>query len=146
MILLRILPSRELNFANDYSSAKTAGFTLSGARILMDGDIITALPVSDNTIADTISLDMVLSNDCSILAISSGNKKHHIDFIGNIGETGGSRGLTKTGGGYLYLRGDNTYSGKTRLESGTIYFYSIGNIGEGASSLGAPTGQHQWGN
>lgn len=46
--------------------------------------------------------------------------------------------VTKSGGGTLALGAANTYSGKTTLNAGTLSFNTIGNVGGGASSLGAP--------
>ena len=51
--------------------------------------------------------------------------------------TGG--GLTKAGSAVLTLTGANTYTGKTTVTAGGITYNSIGNVGAGASALGAPT-------
>ena len=40
--------------------------------------------------------------------------------LGAIGETGGNRGLTKSGSGNLTLSGANTYSGLTTINAGTL--------------------------
>ena len=40
--------------------------------------------------------------------------------LGAVGETGGSRGLTKAGPGTLVLTGTNTYTGTTTVTSGTL--------------------------
>ena len=51
----------------------------------------------------------------------------------------GSQGLSKSQSSVLTLTGANTYAGTTEVTAGTLVFDSIGNIGGGASSLGAPT-------
>ena len=51
--------------------------------------------------------------------------------------TGG--GFTKAGTGVLILNGANTYTGKTVVSAGGLTFNTIGNVGAGASALGAPT-------
>ena len=50
----------------------------------------------------------------------------------------GSGSLTKAQTNVLTLTGANTYSGTTEILSGTLSFTSIGNVGGGASALGAP--------
>jgi len=122
-----------INLVNDNSAGKTSAFSLSGTRLTLGGNITTT--GSSATIIDTIALDMILDADRTVTA----NSKHDLKITGDISETGGSQALTKTGGGALYLQGDNTYSGKTTISGGEVYFYSLKNIGEGASSLGAPT-------
>ena len=61
------------------------------------------------------------------------------------GVISGSYGLTKDGLGHIYLTNTaNTYTGKTTIAQttssvGAIFFQTIGNVGGGASTLGAPT-------
>ena len=50
-------------------------------------------------------------------------------------ETNGSKGITKTGPGILYLRGTNNYSGATTNLQGDIEVDSVGTIGNGAGTL-----------
>jgi fibronectin-binding autotransporter adhesin len=122
-----------INLFNDGSAGKTAAFTLSGNTLTLGGNISTT--GSSSTIADEINLNMVLSTNRTITA----NSLHDLTVNGIISESGGSQGLKKEGGGKLFLKGVNTYSGKTEINSGTTYFYSLKNIGEGGSALGAPT-------
>lgn len=51
----------------------------------------------------------------------------------------GPGGLFKYEGGGVALTGLNTYTGRTEVQVGTLSFDSIGNVGGGASALGAPT-------
>ncbi|MCW1886673.1 autotransporter-associated beta strand repeat-containing protein [Luteolibacter flavescens] len=50
-------------------------------------------------------------------------------MTGIISESGGSRPLTKVGGGTLVLSGNNSYSGATRIMGGNISVASINNSG-----------------
>lgn len=131
-----------INLLNDRSSGKTAAFTLSGNRIVLGGNIVATVPTVNGTLTDTLSLPIMLNGTRTVTANQSGSgstlKAHHLVISGVIGETGGSFGLTKTGGGNLTLNGANTYSGQTTVNSGIVYFNSIKNIGAGASSFGAP--------
>ncbi|MDZ4402047.1 autotransporter-associated beta strand repeat-containing protein [Prosthecobacter sp.] len=51
----------------------------------------------------------------------------------------GSGGLFKNQTNILTLAGLSTYTGTTEIQSGTLSFNSIANVGGGASALGAPT-------
>jgi autotransporter-associated beta strand protein len=92
--------------------------------------------VSSAAITDTMSLPVLLNGTRTATI----NTSHHLTISGVIGETGGSYGLTKAGSGELTLSNtNNTYSGKTTQNGGRLYFASLKNVGEGPSSLGAPT-------
>jgi autotransporter-associated beta strand protein len=64
-----------------------------------------------------------------------------IDTVGTIqiysvvSETGGSRSITKSGSGILYLRGVNTYSGTTTVTAGDLEVDDVGTIGNGTNTL-----------
>jgi len=123
-----------INLLNDASSGKTAAFTLSGNRVTLGGNIVST--TSSAAITDTLSLPLLLNGTRTFTQ----NNNHHLAISGVIGETGGSYGLIKSGGGNLTLNGANTYTGPTVMSgSGQVNFNSIKNIGEGASSFGAPT-------
>lgn len=51
-----------------------------------------------------------------------------VTFSGVVGESGGSRGLTKAGTGLLTLAGTNTYTGTTTVSAGTV------SIGDGVTT------------
>ncbi len=127
-----------ITLGNDNSSGKTAAFTLSGNRIILNGNIATTLLTANGTLADTISLPILLSGTRTITLNQASSKLHNLTISGVIGETGGSWGLTKNGGGALTLSGANTYSGKTTLTGDSVYFNTLKNVGGGASALGAP--------
>jgi len=122
-----------LSCLNDGTSGKTAAFTLSGNSITLGGNMVST--TASAAITDTISLPLLLSDTRTFTL----NNNHHLTVSSIIGETGGSYGLVKGGGGNLTLNGANTYSGPTVMSGGQVYFNSIKNIGEGASSFGAPT-------
>ena len=123
-----------INLVNDNSSGKTSAFTLSGNRITLGGNISST--ASSAAITDTMSLPVLLNGTRT----NTINTLHHLTISGVIGETGGSYGLTKVGAGELTLSNtNNTYSGKTILSGGRLYFSSLKNVGEGPSALGAPT-------
>ncbi len=85
-----------------YSAAVTAGTTtFSGATNVLNSDATLAL----------------------------GN--YNVTIANGIGETGGSRSLTKSGTGTLALTGDNSYTGNTVISSGAV---SVG-IGAGSGSI-----------
>ena len=129
-----------LNFLNDNTVNKTAPFTLSGARITLGGTVTTTTPAS-GTLTDTISLNMVLSNNVAFAVNRlSATVYHNLTVSGVISDSGGSWGLTKTStAGTLALTGANTYRGKTTVSGGTLTFNTIGNVGAASSALGAPT-------
>ena len=65
--------------------------------------------------------------------VVNGSGWFQLDGNGNLG---GSASLNKAGSGYLYLNGDNTYTGATVNHGGTITFNSLKNGGV-ASPIGA---------
>jgi len=128
-----------ITFANNNTAGKTAGFTLSGNRITLGGNVDTTVPEVNGTITATISLSMLLNNTRTFSIASAANRFHNLTVNGVIGEVGETSGLIKTGAGRLNLYGANNYSGKTTISAGEVYANTLRNISGGASSLGAPT-------
>ncbi len=116
-----------LEFVNDGNTAATsANFTLSGNAITLSGDINTTAALS-GTLNDTISLNLILDADRTI---NTGDF-HNLTISGIIS---GGFGIVKTGNATLTLTGDNTYTGPTTLNAGTI------NVGTGGASGNLGTG------
>ncbi len=130
-----------ITFANNNTTGKTAGFTLSGNRITLGGNVVTTLPEVTGTLTATISHNMLLNNTRTfdIAGANNPTRFHNLTVNGVIGEVGETAGLIKSGGGRLNLNGANSYSGKTVISSGEVYANTLSNIGGGTSSLGAPT-------
>ena len=122
-----------MTFANATSNV-LAGFTLTGNRVVLGGNI-TTVQATSGSFNDTIALNLLFNASRTVTV----NTAHNLTISGVIGETNGIQNLTKTGNGELTLSTTNTYSGKTTLSGGRVYFNSLKNIGEGPSSFGAPT-------
>lgn len=121
-----------LTFANTTSGL--AAFTLTGNRLILGGTITTVQSTS-GSLSDTIALNLLLNATRTVTV----NASHHLTISGVIGEIDGPQNLVKNGNGELTLSATNTYSGKTTLSGGRVYYNSLKNIGEGPSAFGAPT-------
>jgi autotransporter-associated beta strand protein len=86
-----------------------------------------------NSSANSASLSgaMTLLGDTTV---GAGN----ITLMGNIGQSGGNRMLTKLGAGLLTLAGTNTYTGGTTISSGSLLVATNGSIA--SSSLSTVNG------
>lgn len=128
-----------IHFANTVNGQ---GFTLGGNRVILGGNITTATltgGVASDVIENVITFDMLLNgNRTFTTASSTTHGVHNLTLQGNIGETGGSRGITKNGTtlGVLTLTGMSTFTGAVTLTSGIIAFNSIADAGQ-PSALGA---------
>ncbi|MDY0166588.1 MAG: autotransporter-associated beta strand repeat-containing protein [Thermoguttaceae bacterium] len=74
------------------------------------------------------------------LTLTGTSASHLLNTIsGAISDSaGGPTSLVKSGSNTWVLSGANTYTGTTTLGGGNVHFNSIGNVGAGASALGAP--------
>jgi len=84
---------------------------------------------------------MVGSVFCLDTAKATGTVTVSADISDSKGPGGGAFLLKKCEGGTLQLSGNNTYTGQTALEGGTLSVASLNSVanGKASSSLGAPT-------
>jgi len=120
-----------ISLANNKTN-NLSSFTLAGNRLVLGGNLTTTAS-SPGTLSDTLALSLLLNAARTVTV----NSAHNLTISGVIGETDGSQSFTKQGGGDLTLTGANTYSGKTSLSGGRVYYNSLGNLGV-ACSFGAP--------
>jgi autotransporter-associated beta strand protein len=122
-----------INFTNDGSVNRTNAFTLSGSRITLGGNITTTANTAGSTIMDVIDMDMILSGDRTITTNQqSATVQHNLTISGDISSSG-AFGIIKAGSGILSLGGNNSYSGQTTVNVGTL---RLENTGALASSSG----------
>lgn len=82
----------------------------------------------------------------SILSLDTANARGPVTVSANLSDSKGPGGgaflFRKCGSGTMRLSGDNTYTGQTILESGTLIVTSLNSVtkgkGQASSSLGAP--------
>ena len=116
-----------INFTNDYSSGTTqAAFTLAGNRITLGGNITTSAAAQASgaakTITDTISLNMILSDNRTITTNTAGAGvtllNHNLNITGLIS---GDYGILKTGAGTLSPRNTaNNFTGDVTVQTGIL--------------------------
>jgi len=71
-----------------------------------------------------------LSNNATLEVVNNGVGASVTQLtLGAVGETGGARGLTKTGDGQLLLNANNTYSGATVVSAGSLIIGAGGSVG-----------------
>ena len=99
-------------------------FVLSGNTVDLYGNII-----NNSTNTQSIDLALTLVGGTETLNTAAGG----LTIGGNIGQSGGSYGITKTGPGTLILSGNNTYSGGTTIDAGTLIVISRGALADGTS-------------
>ena len=130
-----------INFTNNGTlGTEDASFILNGNQITLNDNIgTTAIVAGGAVITNVINLDMILNGDRSIGTSGAGNGtgSHNIIVNGIISEAGSPRALAKGGNfpsGTLTLAGNNTYTGFTVIETGTVTVSKIADSGE--SNLG----------
>ena len=136
------LTTGSINLTNNGTPGQAAPFVLGtlGQSVTLGGNIGTAAILAGGAgIADIINLDLVLNDNRSIGVggAGTGTSSHSVTVNGIISETGGARVLTKGGSfpsGTLTLAGNNTYTGFTIIETGTLTVSKIADSGD--SNLG----------
>jgi autotransporter-associated beta strand protein len=89
----------------------------------------------------TVSTPVVL--DADGLAVNTTFSNTSITLSGNISDGSSGAAITKTGNGLLVLSGNNTYSGGTAINGGTVSFAALNSLGTG-TSLTLNGGTLQW--
>ena len=105
-----------------------------GGILLSNASPTAGLTFTNSSAGPTImALTLAASGDiyCGGIGASAGR----IVVYSSIGESGGSRSITKTGPGSLRLWGVNSYSGNTTVTAGDLEMDDVGTIGNGAGTL-----------
>ena len=116
------------------SSNYTGGTTLTGGTLAITQDNNLGAPIGSLTIGPaTLEISGLMSSGRSIQLTDPGAtiSVDPTQIYNVFGTISGSGGLTMTGGGALYLSGNNTYTGSTTIAGGSIVVTS-------SASLGAP--------
>ncbi len=130
-----------------FNTAAANTVTLSTGSIgnlISSGGILVTATVGNN--ASTIAGGTLLGPGSADLVVNQFNTSGTLTISSVIAD-GGFSGLTKSGGGTLILSGNNTYTGATNIEAGTLQFSALGNLGAGTEiTFGGGTLQYATGN
>jgi fibronectin-binding autotransporter adhesin len=125
-------------YINDLVINTSTAFTLSagtGGTLNLRSGNITRQNVSG---IQTISAGIVLGDPTGAFAYTGTWNiagTNSLNITGNITETGGSRGLNKTGVGTVILSGTNTFTGGLTLTAGVVSISSNSNLGASSGGL-----------
>ena len=111
----------------------THAFTLGasgGAGLTFNNGGSGAALTESGAIGDTVSTPVTLADNLTV------NVSGGLAMSGVISESGGTRSLTKTGAGDLQPTANNSYTGPTMIQGGTVTIVTSGNGGQ-TSPLGA---------
>jgi|GEM_PF-5311373 len=109
----------------------TGDYTLaqgSNGSITMAG---TTPSITSTTGNNFISAPITLAANTSVTTTAG-----TLTIDGNIGETGGARTLTKLGNGTLVLNGNNSYTGPTYVNAGTLKLGATGSLSSVVTTSG----------
>ena len=105
-------------------TADAGSFVLDSNAVELSGSIVNQSPNPQ-----TINLPLTLLGGNQTIDTASGN----VTITGDIGQSGGSFGITKKGSGTLVLSGVNTYSGPTAVDQGTVLVTNASALPAGTS-------------
>jgi fibronectin-binding autotransporter adhesin len=106
-----------------FSAAGANTVTLSGSATISSGGILVTTPVGNNL--TQISGGSLRGASGADLVVHQYNTSNGLTIGSIIADNGSATGLTKTGGGAVALSAANTFSGDTRVNSGTL---TLGNV------------------
>lgn len=101
--------------------------------ILLSNESSLTLTIRDGS-SRNLGLGLGSSGDIFVAGLQKGSGGL-IQIFSVISDVGGTRSINKTGGGILYLRGVNTYSGDTTNTAGTLQVDGTGTFGSGVGTL-----------
>lgn len=141
-------PDNAMVSLGDITLDNVAGITVNSllfktTAAALNSTAVQPLAINSGAIATTANVatsigsgfsEILLGNGDGIITVASNT----LTVNAPLNVTNGG-GLTKAGGGTLALMGANTYAGMTTLNAGALNFNTIGDVGGGASALGAPT-------
>ena len=107
-------------------------FTVGGIRVTSAGSGYTGTPTATWTGGGSATVRL---SSVTLAANSSIGGSGNITIDAVVAESGGSRALTKVGVGSLILTANNTYTGATTINAGTLQLSGSGTIGSGAFSI-----------
>ncbi len=122
-----------------FTNTQGTGYVLAGNAITLDNNGLGAtVSVADGvTAVQQIQAPLVLADNATF-TIASGSAL--TISVGGISETGGSRGISLTGGGTLTFAAPSSYTGGTTVNGGTLRTTGAGTIGTGFLAVNANDG------
>jgi autotransporter-associated beta strand protein len=107
----------------------TMGNATNAAAITVDSGAVGNITIGKGSGTAGNDGNLILAND---LAVAQNSATATLIVDRPITESGGSYGLTKNGAGTLTLSGNNTYTGATTVNAGTVTIGATGRLGSGS--------------
>ncbi len=131
MDLLAAAPSvSQLTFDADHTMTITSTSFGGGQLALDNGSYPIAVTVSSSGNLIDGKVSVILNSNASITTAASSDS---LTIAGNIGNGAAAHGIVKNGLGTLILSGDDTYTGGTSVDAGTLILAAGGALPAGAS-------------